>query len=77
MSDLRLIHHKHVNTIFPFYFTETMEKINVNHLQFTKWPNYGVPDSVGPISDFIKLTYQKAKELEAKDPELVIHCRQV
>ena len=54
-----------------------MEKIIVNHLQFTKWPNYGVPDSVGPISDFIKSTYQKAKELEAKDPELVIHCRQV
>ena len=47
----------------------------MNHLQFTKWPNYGVPDSVGPISDFIKLVHQKANELEAKDPELVIHCR--
>ena len=51
------------------------EKLIVNHLQFTKWPNYGVPDSVGPISDFIKLVHQKANELEAKDPELVIHCR--
>ena len=45
----------------------------IEHLQFLKWPNYGVPDAVGPISEFIQLVHKKAQELTT-DPEFVIHC---
>ena len=30
------------------------ERRKIHHFQFLKWPNYGVPDAVGPISDFVK-----------------------
>ena len=30
------------------------EQRKIHHFQFLKWPNYGVPDAVGPISDFVK-----------------------
>ncbi len=54
---------------------ETQELI---HLQFKSWPNYGVPDETGPISEFIRLTHLRANnqqpEKEFIRPELVVHC---
>ena len=47
----------------------------IQHLQFRNWPNYGVPDAVGPISEFVKLVHQKAKHGSFQNPEFVIHCR--
>ena len=50
------------------------ETKNVTHLQFTAWPNYGVPGSAETVSKFIKLVHEKQNELKSADPELVIHC---
>ena len=49
----------------------------ISHLQFKNWPNYGVPDAVGPISEFVKLVHQKAENGRFQNPEFVIHCRYV
>ena len=49
----------------------------IQHLQFKNWPNYGVPDVVGPISEFVKLVHQKAEKGRFQNPEFVIHCRYV
>jgi protein tyrosine phosphatase len=46
----------------------------IKHLQFKDWPNFGVPDAVRPIAEFIKLVHSKAEALKTQDPELVIHC---
>ena len=43
----------------------------IQHLQFKNWPNYGVPDAVGPISEFVKLVHQKAKHGSFQNPEFV------
>ena len=70
------------------HFTERrliLEKIGADetpsreivHLQFKSWPNYGVPNEPGPISDFVRLTHRRAHEgpSRAEDkPELVVHC---
>ena len=55
------------------------ENREVTHLQFKSWPNYGVPDETGPISEFIRLTHLRAAndsdpENEIGRPELVVHC---
>ena len=34
--------------------TSSEERRKIHHFQFLKWPNYGVPDAVGPISNFVK-----------------------
>jgi protein tyrosine phosphatase len=57
-----------------FELTHEQETRTVKHLQFKEWPNYGVPDAVGPIAGFIKLVHSMAEALQSKDPELVIHC---
>jgi protein tyrosine phosphatase len=47
----------------------------VVHLQFKSWPNYGVPDEAGPISEFISRTQsiasRKSPDGESGRPELV------
>lgn len=58
-----------------FFFFCSEEKLSVRHFQFSQWPNYGVPSSVGPIADFIKKVHLVAQEeVKSKEPELVIHC---
>ena len=42
----------------------------IQHFQFLNWPNYGIPDAVGPIANFIKLVHENGMN----DPEFVIHC---
>ena len=50
------------------------ESKKVHHYQFLAWPNYGVPGSTGPIGNFLKLVHKKAHDIDAKDPEFVVHC---
>ena len=54
------------------------EKRTVNHLQFTDWPNYGVPKATAPIANFVQLVHHKAAQMKLnaqdEEPELVIHC---
>jgi len=57
--------------------TEETTSREIVHLQFKSWPNYGVPNEPGPISDFVRLAHCRAHEgpSQAKDkPELVVHC---
>ena len=46
------------------------ETLYVNHLNFTKWPNYGVVDNVSIISDFVKTV----SDCHQDDSPLVVHC---
>jgi len=42
----------------------------IHHFQFLKWPNYGVPDAAGPISDFVKRGNVEIKEFRKKFREI-------
>ena len=57
-----------------FVISRGEETKKVTHLQFTAWPNYGVPGSAETVSKFIKLVSAKQGELKSGNPELVIHC---
>ena len=37
------------------------ETKRIRHLQFKTWPNYGLPDAVGPISDFVAHVYNRSR----------------
>ena len=37
------------------------ESRHIRHLQFHTWPNYGVPEAVKPISEFIAHVYNRMK----------------
>ena len=37
------------------------ESRRIRHLQFNTWPNYGVPEAVKPISEFIAHVYNRMK----------------
>lgn len=64
------------------------ESRRIRHLQFNTWPNYGVPEAVKPISEFIAHVYNRMKEFEKDDnsslpqlylprhgnPNLLVHC---
>lgn len=46
------------------------------HFQFKSWPNYGVPEEPGPISEFVRQVHE-AVSLESSDPQapkFVVHC---
>merc|ERR1719400_2200201 len=65
-----------------------VESRRVRHLQFKTWPNYGVPDAVKPVAEFIAHVHTRKSELEKEDrtfvpkiylpdhgfPDLVVHC---
>ncbi len=56
---------------------EGTSSLEMVHLQFKSWPNYGVPNEPGPISDFIRLAHRRAHEGPSQaenKPELVVHC---
>ena len=38
------------------------EEFSICHLQFSLWPNYGVPENVGKIGDFVKKVVEKTRE---------------
>ena len=62
-------------TIYSFFverqFTMTQDKClrTLTHLQYTNWPDHGVPKS----ADEILYLYYKIKALEKKGP-LLVHC---
>ena len=65
MTSLVLIRRHDVNQIFYhccflLLFREN-ESRRVRHLQFKTWPNYGVPEAVKPISEFIIHVYNRRK----------------
>ncbi len=64
----------HVERDFEITAIQDKTKKTVKHLQFLKWPNYGVPEEVAEIADFVKIVYEKREELGAKSPEYVVHC---
>jgi len=62
-----------------------LESRDVTHLQFTGWPDYGVPHSAAAFLDFMFLVRQKQQqrllEVNSKQidgnpggPPVVIHC---
>jgi len=65
--------------------TQTLESRDITHLQFTGWPDYGVPHSAAAFLDFMFLVRQKQQQrlLEVSSnnvdgntggPPIVIHC---
>ena len=46
------------------------EKHSVNHLNFTKWPNYGVVENVSNIADFVKTVSDSHQDASP----VVVHC---
>ena len=73
----------HPLDIFYFYSSQTGESREVIHLQFTSWPDYGVPPAA-PFLDFLfkvrALQASATKEMGSEwaghplGPPIVVHC---
>jgi len=44
----------------------------LTHMQFTKWPNYGVVENVEQLAKLVRTVFKEAKKTEGKP--VVIHC---
>lgn len=69
--------------IFYFCASQTEETRTVSHMQFTSWPDYGVPQSAQAMLEFLdRVRDQQANMVTAlgdwtghpKGPPIVVHC---
>jgi len=76
-----------MNAVIMLCLIQTLESRDVTHMQFTGWPDYGVPHSAAAFLDFMFAVRQKQEQrvLEASGsdqtdacaagpPPVVIHC---
>jgi len=68
------------------YYVQTFESREITHLQFTGWPDYGVPHCAASFLDFMFLVRQKQQQclMEVSNseqvgsnggvPPIVVHC---
>lgn len=70
------------------WLVQTLESREITHLQFTGWPDYGVPHSAAAFLDFMFLVRQKQQQClmdvsnsekiggdcGGSSPPIVIHC---
>ena len=47
---------------------------NVTHIQFTKWPNYGVVENVGELGLLVKAVADEQTARGLKKAPILIHC---
>lgn len=66
------------------FFLQTEEKRCVEHLQYTSWPDYGVPESAGGMLGFLQLVRASQERLtsglgdtwagHSRGPPVIVHC---
>jgi tyrosine-protein phosphatase non-receptor type 9 len=70
--------------VFPFFFGQTRETRSVAHMQFTSWPDYGVPLSATAMLEFLQRMRDMQSGLVSAmgdtwighplGPPIVVHC---
>ncbi|CAG0919033.1 unnamed protein product [Notodromas monacha] len=71
----------YVHTIFAVINQKTEESREVHHMQFTSWPDYGLPESASAMLSFLKEVRRMDKEscdaygwTGEKKPPILVHC---
>lgn len=74
----------YVVSVLDLVNNKTEERRSVEHLQYTSWPDYGVPESAGGMLGFLQLVRSSQERLtsglgdtwagHSRGPPVVVHC---